>query len=233
MKKENILFAAFGIFIGFVGGFFLANSINRREIARQSIPQNTINAPFQNRQQTQAADIKEPQTQGKPLPEVAEKIERAKNEPNNFDAQMQAGNLYLQIKGTDKAQEFFDKAEQLNPKEYENIVKLGNGYFDIGKFEKAEKWYLQALDKKPDDINVRTDLGITFVERAEPNLDRAVKEFQTALQTNPKHEPTLYNLGVAFYKKNDSEQAGKILSELESINPQSQTTQRLRQLVAQ
>jgi len=231
MKTENILFAALGIFIGFVGGFFLANSINRREISQQNTPQNTLNNPFQN-QQTQAADIKEPQPQGKPLPEVSEKLDKAKSEPNNFDAQMQAGNLYLQIRGFDKAQEFFDKAEKLNPKEYENIVKLGNSYFDISKFEKAEKWYLQALEKKPEDLNVRTDLGITFVERAEPDLDRAVKEFQTALQTNPKFEPTLYNLGIAYLKKNDLEQAGKILSELETINPQSQLTQRLRQLLA-
>jgi hypothetical protein len=112
MKKESILFAGLGIFIGFIGGFFLANSINRREISRQNTPQTTSSAPFQN-QQIQAADIKEPQVQGKPLPEVAEKIDKAKNEPNNFDAQIQAGNLYLQIRSLDNAQEFFDKAAQL------------------------------------------------------------------------------------------------------------------------
>ncbi|MDQ6787132.1 MAG: tetratricopeptide repeat protein [Acidobacteriota bacterium] len=232
MKKENILFAALGIFIGFGGGFFLANSINRRELSRQTVSQNTTNAPFQN-QQTQAADIKEPQAQGKPLPEVSEKLDKAKNEPNNFDAQIQAGKLYLQIKGFDKAQEFFDKAEQLNPIEYGDFVELGNDYSDVGKFEKAEKWYMRALEKKPDDINVRTDLGITFVERSRPDLDRAIKEFQTALQVNPKFEPALYNLGIASHKKGDAAQAENSLSQLESINPQGQPAQSLRQILAQ
>ncbi len=240
MKKENILFAAAGIFLGFFGGFFLANTLNRREIAQQSATQiSTANPPFPN-QQTQAADIKEPhsgvtgaQPTGKPLPEVAEKIEKARNKPNNFDAQIEAGNPYLRMKRTDKAAEFFDRAAQLNPKEFESVVKLGNGYFDAGQYEKAEKWYALALEKRTDDINVRTDLGITFIERGEPNYDRAIKEFQTALQTNPRFEPAIYNSGIAFFRKGDRAQAEKFLSQLEHINPQSQATAKLRQIIAQ
>ena len=68
--------------------------------------------------------------------------------------------------------------------------------------------------KKSDDVNVRTDFGITFVERENPDLDRAVKEFQTSLQTNPKHEPALYNLGVAYYKKGNTAETEKILAQL-------------------
>jgi tetratricopeptide (TPR) repeat protein len=92
---------------------------------------------------------------------------------------------------------------------------------------------LKALEKKPSDINVRTDLGITFVEGEKPDLDRAIKEFQTALQTNPTYEPTLYNLGIAYFKKNDLEQARKVLSQLETSNPQSRLVGRLRQVLAQ
>ncbi len=230
--QKYILFGVCGLIAGLIIGFYTANTINRREISeQQNARQNTADPSFP-QQQTRAADIKEPQTQGKPLPEVSEKLDRARNEPANFDAQIQAGNMYLQIRGLDKAKEFFDKAEQINPKEYENIVKLGNAYFDIGKFEKAEKWYVQALNIKPDDINVRTDLGITFVERDEPDFDRAIKEFQTGLQTNPKHEPTLYNMAIAYFKKDDAEQAAKILSQLEKTNPQSELVKRLQQVLS-
>jgi tetratricopeptide (TPR) repeat protein len=231
--QKNILFGVCGLIAGLIIGFYIANTINRREISQQqNARQNTVNPSFP-QQQTQAADIKELQTQGKPLPEVSEKLDRARNEPANFDAQIQAGNMYLQIRGLDKAKEFFDKAEQINPKEYENIVKLGNAYFDIGKFEKAEKWYVQALNIKPDDINVRTDLGITFVEREAPDFDRAIKEFQTGLQTYPKYEPTLYNLAIAYFKKGDAEQAAKILSQLKVMNPQSELVKRLEQVLSQ
>ncbi len=231
--QKNILFGVCGLIAGLIIGFYIANTINRREISQQqNARQNTVNPSFP-QQQTQAADIKELQTQGKPLPEVSEKLDRARNEPANFDAQIQAGNMYLQIRGLDKAKEFFDKAEQINPKEYENIVKLGNAYFDIGKFEKAEKWYVQALNIKPDDINVRTDLGITFVEREAPDFDQAIKEFQTGLQTYPKYEPTLYNLAIAYFKKGDAEQAAKILSQLKVMNPQSELVKRLEQVLSQ
>ncbi len=233
MKKENILFAVVGIFVGFFGGFTLANKINRSAVAQQpNAAQTQTNAPFLN-QQAQSSDIKEQQPAGKPLPEVAEKLDKAKNEPNNFDAQIEAGNLYVKIKAFDKAQEFYNRAEQLNPTDYEKIVKLGNSFSDTGKFEKAEKWYEQALAKKPDDVNVRTDLGVTFVERENPDLDRAVKEFQTSLETNPKHEPTLYNLGIAYFKKGNLDEAQKILSRLESVNPQGQLSERLKQIISQ
>lgn len=232
MKKENILFAVVGLFIGFFGGFFLANKINRSANSQINAAQSTSGAPFQN-QQTQAADIKEPQKQSGMLPDVSETLDRAKNEPNNFEAQTKAGDMYAKIQGFDKAAEFYEKANRIKPDDYETIVKTGNTYFDSKQFEKAEKWYLEALNKKPNDINVRTDLGITFVEREKPDFDRAIKEFQTALQTNPKYEPTLYNLGIAYFKKGDSEQADKILSQLEGINPQSQLTDRLRQIISQ
>ena len=231
MKKENILFVVVGLFIGFFGGFILANKINRSAAVQpQSVAQTQTNAPFLN-QQIQSSDINEQQPTGKPLPEVSEKLDKAKNEPNNFDAQIEAGNLYVKIKGFDKAEEFYNRAEQLNPTDYEKIVKLGNSFFDIEKFEKAEKWYEQALAKKPDDVNVRTDLGITFVERANPDYERAVKEFQTSLQTNPKHEPTLYNLGIAYFKMKNFDAAQKTLSQLEAINPQGQLAERLKQIL--
>lgn len=231
MNKENVLFATIGLFVGLIVGFFAANSINRSVVSPQNIMQTSTDAPFANRQ-VQTVTVKEQAgAQGKPLPEVAEKIDRAKNEPNNFDAQMDAGNLYVKIKSFDKAQEFYNRAEQLNPTEYEKIVQLGNSFFDTEKYEKAEKWYEQALAKKPDDVNVRTDLGITFVERANPDFDRAIKEFQTSLKTNPRHEQTLYNLGIAYFKKGNFDEAQKTLNQLEAVDAQGQLSERLKQIL--
>lgn len=230
MKNENILFAISGLIVGLIIGFYAANSINRSEVYKVNGSPTQANAPFAN-QQVQSSDIREPQTIGKPLPEVSEKLDKAKNEPNNFDAQTEAGDLYVKIKGFERAEEFYNRAAELNPSEYERIVKLGNGFFDIGKFEKAEKWYEKALAKNPADVNVRTDLGITFVERENPNFDRAIKEFQTSLETSPKHEPTLYNLGIAFVKKGNFDEARKIANQLETFSPQGQLSARLKQII--
>jgi tetratricopeptide (TPR) repeat protein len=231
--QKNISFGVIGLIIGLAIGFFAANSINRKEISQQDTTINQTNAPFLN-QQTQAVSVK-PQEQGGGgmLPEVSDTLDAAKNEPNNFEAQIKAGDMYAKIQKFDTAAEFYEKANQVKPDDYRTIVVIGNTYFDSKEFEKAEKWYEKALVKKPDDVNVRTDFGITFVERENPDLDRAVKEFQTSLQTNSKHEPTLYNLGIAYYKKGNMAEAEKILTQLESINPESQLAARLKQIVSE
>ncbi len=229
--QKNITFGIAGLIVGLVVGFFAANSINRN--SAQTASQTLTDAPLQNQQVPNILVKDQPATSGAMLPDVSAVIDKANNEPTNFDAQIKAGDLYQQIKGFDKAAAFYERAQQIKPDDYELIVRLGNIYFDARQFETAAKWYEQALVKKPDDTNIRTDLGITFVERDVPDFDRAVNEFQTSLKTNPKHEPTLYNLGAAYFKKGELEEANKILAQLETVNPQSQLVGRLRGIISQ
>lgn len=229
--NKGITFGIIGLLVGLIGGFLIANSINRNAAQNVSQP-STATAPLQN-QQVPNILVKDQTTATGMLPDVSATIDKANNEPTNFEAQIKAGDLYQQIKGFDKAVIFYERAQQLKPDDYELMVKLGNTYFDARQFENAAKWYEQALAKKPSDANVRTDLGITFVERANPDYDRAIKEFQISLQANPKNEPTLYNLSAAYFKKGNVEEANKVLAELETVNPQSQLISRLRQVFSQ
>jgi len=228
--SKYFLIGAGCLVIGFFIGFFVSNTINRNANLGSSLPQTNLDAPFLNRQ-TQVAGVKEPN--GAMMPDVSQTLEKAQKEPENFDAQIKAGNMYVQIQRIEKAVEFFNKAASLKPTENEKIVQLGNSFFDIGEFEKADAYYSQALEKNPNDISVRTDLGITFVERKNPDYDRAIKEFQTSLQLNPKHEPTLYNLAIAYFKKGDSANAQKYLAQLEQANPNSQLIGRLKQIFSE
>lgn len=229
--QRNVLYAIGGMIFGLIVGFFFANSINKSATEKFDVTQNSTGIPS-SLQQVPNITVKEqpPPQQGGMLTQIAETLDLAEAEPNNFEVQTKAGDMYAKIQKFDKAIEFYEKANKINPIDYQTIVKIGNTYFDNQEFEKAEKWYLQALEKKADDINVRTDLGITFVERTNPDLERAIKEFQTSLKTDPKHEPTLYNLAVAFYKKNNAEEVQKILAQIESINPQSSLAARLRDI---
>jgi tetratricopeptide (TPR) repeat protein len=219
--QKNILFGFGGLLIGLVIGFFAANNINRNAVVTQN------QTPNSQIPQTQNVSVKEPNRAM--ITDVTQTLEKAKKEPENFDAQMNAGDMYAQIQRNDKAAEFFSNAEALKPNDYEKIVKLGNAYFDIGQYEKAEKFYLQALEKKSDDVNVRTDLGITFLLRQTPDLDRSVKEFSESLRINPNHEPTLYNMALAYFKKGSNENAQKYLNQLEKVNPNSELVSKLKQ----
>ena len=90
-----------------------------------------------------------------------------------------------------------------------------------------------ALEINPNDVGARTDLGITFAERSKPDYDRAIKEFEASLKTDPKHEPTLYNLSAAYFKKGEMEKAQNVLKQLEQANPNSKLIERLRQMLNQ
>ena len=228
--QKSILYGIVGLIVGLAVGFIAANSINRN--SAQIVSQPPTNAPLQTSQVPNILVKDQPAAGGGAmLPDISAVIDRANGEPTNFEAQIKAGDLYQQIKGFDKAAAFYERALKIKPDDYDLIVKLGNVYFDARQFESAAEWYERALKKKPDDANVRTDLGITFVERAAPDFDRAVSEFQTSLKTNPKHEPTLYNLGAAYFKRGNTEEADKILGELEAVNPNSQLVGRLRQII--
>jgi tetratricopeptide (TPR) repeat protein len=232
MNKQTILFTIIGLLAGFIFGFFLANNINRNAVMQPAIAQTGTNSPFLNSQnpQTQSVSIKE--QNGTMMPEIAQTLERAKNAPNDFVAQIRAGEVYLKIQNLEKANEFFTKAAEVHQDNFQDLATLGNAFFDIKKYEEAEKWYSKALEKNPDDIDVRTDLGSTFMERQPPDFDRAIKEYRTSLEKNPKHESTIFNLSVALFRKGDLQGARDMLAQLKQINPQSDLIARLEQKIS-
>ena len=230
MNKQSITLAVIALIIGFIGGFVLANKINR-DAALQPVNTNAVQNPqFPNAQnpQIQSADIKDKPT-GAMLPDIAEKLEKATKEPDNFDAQITAGDVYSQIQKFDKALEFYTKANKLKPDDYKTITKLGNSNFDLKNYEVAQKWYESALAKNPNDVDIRTDLGSTFMERAQPDLDRAIREYRASLNINPAHENTLFNISLALMRKGDKPGAQEMLNQFEKVSPQSPLIAKLKQ----
>ena len=166
MGKDKLIVGIGGFVVGIVIGFLFANSLNRSAAATQTPSANSsapanLNLPPDHPPVGQTSDP----TSTAPLPQVTEAIERAKQRPDDFEAQMTAADLYYQIQRYEDAAKIYEKANQLKPDELEPMIKPGNSYFDAEQYETAEKWYLAALKKSPNDVNVRTDLGLTFFLR--------------------------------------------------------------------
>lgn len=223
-----LLVGAGCLVVGFFAGFYISNNINRNAELQAATVQTQPNSPFFN-QQTQVASVKEPNAAM--MPDVAETLNQAKSQPDNFEAQMKAGEMYQKIQNFEKAASYYDAAAVLKPTEYEKIVRLGNAFFDVRKYESAASFYTQALEKKTDDINVRTDFATTFIERAAPDFDRAISELDAALKLDPKHEVALYYTALAYHRKGDAENAKKYLTRLEQVNPTSQLVGKLKQVI--
>ena len=92
-------------------------------------------------------------------------------------------------------------AAQQNSNDVQSRVELGNMYFDAGRYQDAVGWYDQAVKLAPKDVNVSTDLGVTYYYLNQP--DRALQQFEHSLSVDPKHAKTLLNQGIvrAFGKR--------------------------------
>jgi tetratricopeptide (TPR) repeat protein len=149
MTRDNLLFTIIGLLLGFIVGFMLASSITQRE-AMPAAAVRTQNVP-PDHPSVGGAPAGAP---GQMQAQVSQALDKAKKEPDNFDAQVEAAQLYFQIQRYDDAIGYLLKANQLKPDDFETIGNLAIANMEAGHFETAEKWYKAALMKKPDDLRL-------------------------------------------------------------------------------
>ncbi|HUL30521.1 MAG TPA: tetratricopeptide repeat protein [Thermodesulfobacteriota bacterium] len=114
-----------------------------------------------------------------------------------------------------------------DPKNLPAWVELGNLYFDTDQPKEAIDAYSHYLAVKPDNPDVRTDMGIMY--RKLGQFDRALEEFRKAAQSDPKHENSRYNIGlVLLHDKQDMAGAIKAWEEYLKVDPNSERAQRIR-----
>ena len=226
MTKENILFAVCGVLLGFIVGFFFANSVNQSAAAPRAA---ATNAQGGMSGQLPAGHPDVTATEQALAAAASEAARKAREKPDDFDAQMSAAEASYKAGNVDDSLAFLLRANQLRPDDQKVVVALGNVNYDAERFETAEKWYTAALLKNPDDVNVRTDLGLTFLLRSQPDVDRAVAEFRRSLERDPDHQLTLQNLVVALKRKGDTKEARATLERLEKLNPSNSALPMLRE----
>ena len=114
-----------------------------------------------------------------------------------------------------------------DPKNLPAWVELGNLYFDSDQPKEAIEAYSKYLVVKPDNPDVRTDIGIMFRKLGE--FDRALEEFRKAAQSDPKHMNSRYNIGlVLLHDKQDIKGAIKAWEEYLKVDPKSERAERMR-----
>ncbi|MGA2314813.1 MAG: tetratricopeptide repeat protein [Thermodesulfobacteriota bacterium] len=114
-----------------------------------------------------------------------------------------------------------------DPKNLPAWVELGNLYFDTDQPKEAIDAYSHYLAVKPDNPDVRTDMGIMY--RKLGQFDKALEEFRKAAQNDPKHVNSRYNIGlVLLHDKQDIKDAIKAWEEYLKVDPNSERAQRIR-----
>lgn len=114
-----------------------------------------------------------------------------------------------------------------DPKNLPAWVELGNLYFDTDQPKEAIEAYSQYLSVKPNNPDVRTDMGIMF--RKLGQFDKAIEEFRKAAQSDSKHANSRYNIGIVLlHDKQDMEGAIKAWEDYLRVDPNSERAQRIK-----
>ena len=109
------------------------------------------------------------------------------------------------------------KRDATNPKPR---AELANLYFDAEKFDDAITWYEAALKLNPNDVNVSTDLGVSYYYTNNP--DKALAQLNRSLKIDSKHAKTLLNIGIVkAFAKQDLEGASKAWQQVIQLAPDS------------
>lgn len=218
-KKDKLVHLLIGLVAGLAVGFFGANLMNSSAGSpKQTTVATAAAAGADNHEGHDHPPGEHPGEGGSEaaMPEVKAKIDAAENDPQNFEAQMEAAAMFHRINNNEKSLYYLKRAYALKPDDYDALLILSNKTFDTGNYAEAKPLYEKLLAMKPDKVDVRTDLGTTLFQLGE--LDKAIALFEGSLKLDPKHEYTLQNLVVVSLQKGDKLRAEDALMRLAAVN---------------
>ncbi len=157
--------------------------------------------------------------------------------PDFIDAYIDNGKVNLSMRIIGKAQENFQKAYELDPKNNEVIYQLatltfnnhqfqkaidlaqkcvncdnasfilGMSYYNLEDYGKAEQYLKDALVKDDKNAQAAYTLGRTYLELE--NEKSAILQYRKAIELEPATSQWSYELGLIFYNQNDFKSALK------------------------
>ncbi|MEW6206912.1 MAG: tetratricopeptide repeat protein [Acidobacteriota bacterium] len=209
MNKNKYLFALIGLLAGFLASYYATKSMN--ESAAGAAPKTAAGAPASG------------QSQQAMMGDVRAIIEKAKNNPQDYEAQINAADAFYQIQRFKDAAEYLEKAYQINPAEFIKmtgaVAFLGKYSLEEKKFDEAEKWFQRAIESAPTEIELHIELATVFLEREPPAPDKAIEPLNQALKVQPKNGHALGHLVEAYLLKKDARAAEATLSRLQDAEP--------------
>ena len=159
--RSNATLIIIGLLLGLVSGFKIANSQYRSqqgESLKRDIAQAT------NRMSG-------------PQAEVSASLERAKANPNDIEAQLEAASQFLQINRVQEALPFLEQARKVDPNDRRVVAFFGVAYYMMGQYDQA----IESL-KRSRDQGVNSPFVIRFLIdsyiQTRKNLDEAQRLFK-------------------------------------------------------
>jgi thioredoxin-like negative regulator of GroEL len=200
MDRDQLRFLASGILFGFLVGYIIAYAIHEPRVKQTAAP-----VPA-------AGNLGMGSVVGSPPPQSGPMGQQG--------AGGQGGPMMDRMMEEIAA---LRAALEQDPANLPALVRLANLNHDSGKFAEAVGLYSRALEIRPDDVNVRTDMAICLRELGK--VDESLAEFRTSLTHDPEH--------WHLFDRQDVETAGEAFAQVEKYNPGYKDLPRLKEAVRQ
>jgi len=154
--RSNSSLVVVGLLLGLIGGFKIANSQYRSQKSA------SLNRDIA--QATKGMDG--------PQAEVSAIIDKAKANPNDADAQLDAAAQFLQIQRPQDALPYLEQARKADPKDRRASAGLGVAYFMMGQYDQAIESLKRSREQGANSPFVTKFLIDSYIQ-ARKNLDEA------------------------------------------------------------
>ena len=123
---------------------------------------------------------------------IAEVRTQLEADPDNFDLNVQMGNLMFDSRKFAEAIPFYQRAIKQAPNSPNVIVDLGVSYFNIQKLDEAKNQFALALQANPNHVNALYNMGVVAMQEREP--DKLI-QYWTRLQQVAPESPQAIKAG--------------------------------------
>ncbi len=183
---DIFFFTAIGLLIGFIFGFSLANRWNKEAMrSGSSMASNVTSQPSAESQLPEGHPPMDPQKQMESVRNQIEQLkQRASQNPKDFEARAQLGNLYYDVGKYDQATEWYRQALQIDPKNPDVRTDLGTAYHFLQQHDKAIEELQKVLAYSPDFPNALRNLGMIKLS-GKKDTKGAIEVWERLIATNP------------------------------------------------
>jgi tetratricopeptide (TPR) repeat protein len=222
-NKNKYLAGLIGVAIGFGFAFYFTQKMNKEGSSVAS---------------GQAAGMPAPAGgagQQAMMGQVQQTIERARGNPKDFLAQVEAAKVFHQIGRDAETIDYLEKAYGIDPVKFSELKAdgfIGEYYFKQKKYSESEMWLNRAIKAEPGEADLYVLLAETYVEREPPAPDKAIEQIQLALKLDGKNGHALRHLVEAYALKKDARAAEQTFNRLKETDPSNDGISKLQSMVA-
>jgi tetratricopeptide (TPR) repeat protein len=126
--------------------------------------------------------------------------------PKCLSAYVNRSYMYIQYKQYDKAIKDCDEGLKIDSNHYKLYINRGTAYRDMAVYDLALENFSAAIRKNPKSYDTYLDRGILYTDHFN-KLDSGVSDFRYYQLFRPDEKNGNYNLGVAYYKKQNYDSA--------------------------